>query len=279
MRESVLSYLCCPACQKSLELSKKQQTDSEIQTGELLCKKCARHFEIRDGLPNLVYPEPEKLPQIDVEFLKQYEQGASSYDRAIRKMLLLGGYWEPWERRRFAKRLELKPSHRVLEVGTGTGSNLISIAKYLGPQGTISGLDLSPAMLQVAREKLIRHSIVADLVVGNAAYLPYKSDTFDAVLHFGGINTFGDKQRAILEMLRVAKPGAKFVLGDEGLAPGKESTWLGRWLLKQNTLFANKPPIELIPQRQIKGFKLEWIWHGTFYVLEFRKAGESVCTQ
>lgn len=276
MRGSVLSYLCCPACQRSLELSKKQQTGSEIQTGELLCKKCARHFEIRDGLPNLVYPEPEKLPGIDVEFLKQYEQGASSYDHAIRKMLLLGGYWEPWERRRFAKRLELKPGDHVLEVGVGTCSNLIPIAKYVGPQGKIYALDLSPAMLQFAREKLTRHRIAADLVVGNAAYLPYKSETFDAVLHFGGINTFGDKQRAILEMLRVAKPGAKIVIGDEGLAPGRENTWLGRWLLSQNTLFANKPPIGLLPKERLEDFQLAWIWHGTFYLMEFRKAGELI---
>ena len=95
-------------------------------------------------------------------------------------------------------------------------------------------------------------------------------DLFDAVLHFGGINTFGEKERAIAEMVRVAKPGAKIVIGDEGLAPGKEKTWFGRRLLKMNTLFANKPPVDLLPEN-VEDFNLRWIWRGTFYVMDFRK--------
>jgi ubiquinone/menaquinone biosynthesis C-methylase UbiE len=103
------------------------------------------------------------------------------------------------------------------------------------------------------------------------AYLPYKDDVFDAVLHIGGINTFGEKARAIAEMVRVAKPGARIVIGDEGLAPGKEKTRFGRWLLKISHLHANKPPVELVP-KQIEGFSLKWIYRGTVYVMQFRKA-------
>lgn len=88
-------------------------------------------------------------------------------------------------------------------------------------EGLISAMDLSPAMLRVAQEKLTRCKIQADLAVGNAAYFPYKSETFADVLHFGGINTFRDKQRSLEEILRVAKPGAGIVICDEGLAPGK----------------------------------------------------------
>lgn len=62
------------------------------------------------------------------------------------------------------------------------------------------------------------------------------------------------------------------MIGDEGLAPGREKTRLGRWLLKNNPLFANKPPEELIPQG-VEGFNLKWIWRGLFYLMEFKKAG------
>lgn len=56
-----------------------------------------------------------------------------------------------------------------------------------------------------------------------------------------------------------------------GLAPGKEKTRFGRWLLSQNALFASKPPAELLPQERVAGFKLEWIWDDMFYMIEFRK--------
>ncbi len=272
MRLASIGHLRCPACRNELELKAEEQRGSEILSGQLLCKQCQSGYEIKGGLPNLVYPEPERLPEIDAKFLKQYEQIASSYDRSIRRNALLLGIWEPRARRRqLVNPLELKRGDTVLEVGTGTGSNLVIIAKQIGKEGRLFAIDLSPGMLAVAREKLAKKGIEADFALGNAAYLPYKESVFDAVLHFGGINTFGEKEQAIEEMIRVAKPGAKIVIGDEGLAPGRESTWIGRWLLKDNPLFANKPPIELLPQGQIEDFKLEWIWRGAFYMMEFRK--------
>ena len=72
---------------------------------------------------------------------------------------------------------------------------------------------------------------------------------------------------ATAEIVRVAKGGAKIVIGDEGLAPGKEKTWFGHRLLKMNALFVNKPPRELVPE-QVKDFRLNWIWRGTFYVMD-----------
>jgi len=274
MKLEIVEYLRCPACKGELKLKADRHTGAKVLSGQLLCQECNRGYEIADGLSNLVYPEPEKLPQIDAQFLKQYERIAASYDRTIRLMALLLGIWEPRARRRdLIAPLELEPGDCVLEVGAGTGSNMAIIAKRIGKDGKdgkLFALDLSPGMLAAAREKLRKRRIEAEFVLGNGAYLPYKDDTFDAVLHFGGINTFGEKERAIAEMVRVAKPGAKIVIGDEGLAPGKEKTWFGRRLLKMNTLFANKPPVDLLPEN-VEDFNLRWIWRGTFYVMDFRK--------
>ncbi len=271
MKLETLEYFCCPACGGGLELTAEKQEGSEVLLGKLFCQGCQRSYEIRHGLPNLVHPEPQKLPEMDVKFLKQYEQIASSYDRSLRRMLLLGGIWEPRARRRdLVAPLELRPGDRVLEVGAGTGSNLVIIAEQIGKGGKLFALDLSPGMLAVARGKLKRRGIEAEFALGNAAYLPYRDALFDAVLHFGGINTFGEKGRAIAEMVRVAKSGAKILIGDEGLAPGKENTWFGKWLLRQNSLFANSPPKELVPDG-VEGFQLRWIWRGTCYIMEFKK--------
>lgn len=48
--------------------------------GKLFCQRCQKSCEIRHGLPNLVHPEPKELPEIDLKFLKQYEQIATRYD-------------------------------------------------------------------------------------------------------------------------------------------------------------------------------------------------------
>lgn len=272
MKLKTLEYLRCPACKGELELTVEEREGSEVLSGRLTCRECERGYEIAHGLPNLVHPEPEKLPEMDAKFLEQYERIASRYDRTIRRMALFLGIWEPRARKReLIRPLELEPGDWVLEVGAGTGGNLVIIAEQIGKDGKLFALDLSPGMLAVAREKLKRQGIEAEFTLGNAAYLPYKDAMFDAVLHFGGINTFGEKRRAIEEMVRVAKPSAKVVIGDEGLAPGKEETRFGRWLLRQNPLFANKPPKELVPKR-VEDFRLRWIWRGMFYVMEFRKA-------
>lgn len=272
MKLEISEHLRCPVCKGGLELKAAAQEDAQILAGQLLCQGCNIGYEVKYGLPNLVHPEPERLPQIDAQFLKQYEQKASSYDRTLRRALLLLGIWEPRTRRRdLVHPLELAPGDRVLEVGVGTGSNLMIIAKQIGKRGTLFALDLSPGMLAVAREKLRRKGIEAEFSLGNGAYLPYGNDTFDAVLHFGGINTFGEKRKAIAEMVRVAKPGAKIVIGDEGLAPGKENKRFGKWVLKKNTLFASKPPLEALPAN-IEDSNLRWIWRGLFYVMEFKKA-------
>ena len=267
-----LECLCCPVCKGELDLKPAEQTDSTVVSGRLVCGECDKDFEIAYGLPNLVHPEPEKLPEIDRRFLDQYQRVAASYDRTLRLLMLLFGMWEPRARRRdLIAPMDMEPGDRVLEVSAGTGSNLLLIADEIGKDGEIFAMDLSPGMLAVAREKLASRQIHAEFSLGNAGYLQYRDSMFDAILHFGGINTFGEKRRALGEIVRVARPGAKVVIGDEGLAPGKENTRFGRWLLTKNTLFANKPPMELLPDG-IKDVELRWIWRGLFYVISFRKA-------
>lgn len=116
-----------------------------------------------------------------------------------------------------------------------------------------------------------------ELQRANASYLPYKNGTFNGVLHVGGINTFGERRRALCEMVRVAKPNARIVIVDEGLAPGEEKSLVGKLLLNMNALYACKPPTELLPEN-IKHLQVRWkiicnrflpIW--PFYNMEFQK--------
>jgi ubiquinone/menaquinone biosynthesis C-methylase UbiE len=109
-----------------------------------------------------------------------------------------------------------------------------------------------------------------ELIQGNASYLPYKDEKFDAVLQVGAFSEFGDKRRALQEMYRVAKPGARLVICDEGLEPGKEKTLWGKWILKFIPCFADKPPADIFPTG-IENFSVSWIQRGTHWLVEFSK--------
>jgi ubiquinone/menaquinone biosynthesis C-methylase UbiE len=174
-------------------------------------------------------------------------------------------------RRQVIRRLAAKKGDSILETGVGNGGNLPLIFQSVGQDGRVDALDVSSESLKIARNRTRPSGTQIELVQGNGSYLPYRTNQYDAVLHVGGINEFGDKKRAIDEMYRVAKPGAKIVICDEGLAPGREKTLLGMWILKCAPGFmSSNPPMKLLPEG-IDALKVFWVWQGTHWVIEFRK--------
>jgi SAM-dependent methyltransferase len=93
---------------------------------------------------------------------------------------------------------------RVLDVGCGSGLALV----LAGQRGAVpSGLDISPGLLRVARDRLPD----ADLRAGDMEFLPFGDTAFDAVL---GVNAFqfaGDPRCALREAARVLRPGGRVV--------------------------------------------------------------------
>jgi SAM-dependent methyltransferase len=142
------------------------------------------------------------------------------------------------------------------------------IAQGIGDGGWLAGLDISRGMLRQCQKKVRRRRLNTGLIEGEAAHLPLPDDTFDAVLHFGGINEFDDKKRAVEEMTRVAKPGARIVIGDEGVPPDERRSLRNRLLLRIYPLFAHEPPTDCIPP-QAKDCHLTWFWGGTAYLIDF----------
>lgn len=270
MRLDSQDYLCCPKCNCELRLTIEGQIEKDVAQGTLECCVCARRFEIKDGLANLIFPESLEKP--DLFSQRRYDQ-RPKYDFRLTAFRL--GIWERAfrenrARSQWASRLEVSEGAWVLETGVGNGRNLPFIENVIGKSGRLDGLDISSESLKVARERMMHRGIRTELIQGNASYLPYRSEKFDAVLHVGGFNEFGDKKRAIEEMHRVAKAGAKIVISDEGLAPDREKTLLGKYILKCSNLYASKPPVELLPEG-IEDLKLYWIWQRTMWVIEYRK--------
>jgi SAM-dependent methyltransferase len=99
---------------------------------------------------------------------------------------------------------ETGPGTRLLDVGCGSGLTLL-LAKRRGARP--NGLDISPGLLQIARERLPD----ADLREGDMEFLPFGDAEFDAVT---GVNAFqfaDDPRRALSEAARVTRPGGRVV--------------------------------------------------------------------
>jgi SAM-dependent methyltransferase len=108
-----------------------------------------------------------------------------------------------------------------------------------------------------------------DFFIGNAARLPFADGFFDAAYHFGGLNVFSDKKRALAEMGRVVRVGGKVVVGDEGMAPWRRDTEYGAILMNSNQLYSNVPPLDALPE-YARDARVQWVIGDAFYVLDFR---------
>jgi ubiquinone/menaquinone biosynthesis C-methylase UbiE len=258
-----------------LDVARCPYTQARLRAeGDGLVAESGRTYRVVDGVPWLL--DEETISALDRDFQRQYtERDARSYDRQVRLMSLLFGCWDPRERRKIANLLDLRLGMHVLEVSVGTGANLPLLARWVGAEGRLYGLDLSAGMLGVARKWAAALSCPVHLMRGDAVHLPFADGAFDAVLHFGGVNLFGDRARALEEMVRVAKPGATLVVGDEGMSEARRASWLGRQLVKMNNLYRFRPPFHLLPWDRIENVQLHWVWREVFWLLRFQRSGGS----
>jgi len=93
---------------------------------------------------------------------------------------------------------------RVLDVACGTGV-VARLAEERGQVGRLVGVDLNTAMLAIARAK----SANVEWIEGSALDLPFDANSFDIVLCQLGLQFFPDRPRALMEMVRVLKPGGR----------------------------------------------------------------------
>ena len=214
-------------------------------------------------------PEPV-LTESDRRSRDFYNRRARIYDLHLLVASLLQGVWEPAERRKFVSELKLVPGQRVLEVAVGTGSNFTRIAIGVGPKGRVIGLDISSEMLQRCKRKFRRLRRKADLIEADATQLAVAANTFDVVLHFGGIKNFGNEKKALDEMIRVAKCGGRIIISEKCVRPDKPHSLRDRLLLRHDPLLAHQPPLGLIPST-VKDLTLSWFWRDTAYRISFTK--------
>ncbi len=269
MKHSTLGLLCCPYCRGELSL-RSEPGDRTVDEGDLLCSHCERSFVIKDGIAHFISPQDvEGLNRRFVRFYKRYSRFEAIFDslsflvkRVVRKA-----------RMEVLHRLELNGG-RLLEVSIGSGGNLPYLFES-AKVGEVYGLDISGPQLTRCRTYAKTKGWSVDLFLGMAEVLPFKAESFDNVLHVGGINFFSEKKKAIDEMIRVARPGSKIIIADESEQVAQVVARVLRLSrFHQGKKVDTSVPVHLVPET-MEEIRVNNIWkrHGHYhgYCLEFRK--------
>ncbi|HLA09004.1 MAG TPA: methyltransferase domain-containing protein [Pyrinomonadaceae bacterium] len=261
-----LNIYVCPETKARLKCHATRSEATNVISGYLINEETGQQYTIEDGIPDLIFPR--ELNSEQREAMDYYEGVAAVYDDVAHLSFRIQYVDELKARRDFVRLLNVEPSARVLELACGTGRDSEFIAAELNETGRFYLQDISRSMLLKCREKLARFTVPAEFSSGNACYLPFPDRYFDAVFSFGGLGVFGDIRKSLREIVRVARVGAKVIVGDESMPPWLYETQYGRILLNNNPLFKNPIPLEQMPV-EARDVIVRWVVGGVYYLIEF----------
>jgi arsenite methyltransferase len=119
------------------------------------------------------------------------------------------GVANPWQLGRLA------PGERVLDLGSGAGTDSLIAAQMVGEQGRVTGIDMTPAMLARARSAAAEMGATnVEFVEAEAEQQPLPDRHFDVVISNGVIDLIRDKDAVFAELYRVLTPGGRLQIAD-----------------------------------------------------------------
>jgi arsenite methyltransferase len=104
---------------------------------------------------------------------------------------------------------------RVLDLGSGAGTDSLVAAQMVGEQGHVTGIDMTSAMLAKARAATAEMRMTnVEFVEGEAEHLPFADESFDVVISNGVIDLIPDKDAVFAELHRVLARGGRMQIAD-----------------------------------------------------------------
>lgn len=108
--------------------------------------------------------------------------------------------------------VSLKPRKRVLDVGCGTGSTTLSVARVLGAPGGSVGIDISAPMIAAAKARAERETTPCEFICANAQDYSFEPASFDMIMSRFGVMFFDDSVRAFANLRYTASDRAELCL-------------------------------------------------------------------
>lgn len=189
---------------------------------------------------------------------KRYDRMAPRYDQLmdlIDRLLFAGG------RRWVCQQAE----GEVLEVAIGTGRTLPAY-----PEGVhLTGIELAPAMVEIARERAAALGRECDLRVGDAQALPFPARRFDTVVCTLSLCSIPDERRAVQEMWRVLRPGGRLLLLEHVRSPVR-AVRIGQELIEPLFLWLQRDHLLREPLDTVEcvGFEVEQLHRSKLGIVE-----------
>lgn len=134
-----------------------------------------------------------------------------SYPAESYENLMVPGLFAPWASH-LIQSANPQPGERILDVACGTGIVARQIARRVGSQGTVIGLDLDPEKITVARAAAEREGLAIEWHTSPAERLPFSDGSFDLITCQFGLMFFSDRHAALMEMHRVLRTGGRVAL-------------------------------------------------------------------
>lgn len=196
------------------------------------------------------------------EILRVKGEIKETYGKLSKIYAALEGRFEKKLRERGLRLLDVQKGDVVLEIGFGTGFTMVELAKAVGETGRVYGMDVTPEMVQLARERLKKEGIVikVELSEADARNMPFKDNMFDNVYMASVLELFDtpDIPKVLAEIKRILKPNGKLEAVSMSKEDHENSKFLRfyEWMHKKLSRYASCRPIYVEASIRDAGYKI-----------------------